>query len=103
MVLPQLLPASRSRLFPPPVAIQNVHTPIAIDVSDSDPVCAPRSFLGNGVNSPLGGWIRGVRLGIAHKPLCSIYKLGFSVVIHVPQQSRFRSNIRDHLMLLPTS
>src|SRR5882757_902133 len=101
VISPGLLVAACGRLLPPSVWIQDVHSPIAVDVANADPMAGSVTFFGHVVNDPGTGGIGGIGLGVAHVAFAGIDELRLSVTIDIPQHGDFTLDCLHYGVFVP--
>src|SRR4051812_31276598 len=102
MIVPRLRVVTATRLLPPSVAVQDIHTAVAIYVTNADAMRAPRAFLRDGMDGPCATRIGGIRLGITDVPFRTVDQFRFAVTVNIAKESGLGLDHRYDLVLLPT-
>src|SRR5580700_1697434 len=103
MISPRLLICAACGMLPPPVGVDDIHSPVAVYIAYSNAVgCAETSF-GNRMNRPRTGRVGGIGLRITDEPFSHIYQCGFAIAIHISHDGNFTLESRHYQVLIPTA
>src|SRR3989442_16015130 len=83
MKSPRCLLASFRRLLPPSIGLQDIHTSVAVDVADAQPMGDQIRSLGNRVDDPRRGRLCGIRFSVGQDSPAPINQLRLPISVDV--------------------
>src|SRR5438105_13969367 len=101
MKLPRFLWRDLSRLFPPTARADNIHAPVAVNISNAHAVRIDAGLFRDLVDDPWRRWIRGIRLRIFQSAVASEKNFRLSVSVDILEQFNFSRRLRDYVITIP--
>src|SRR6185312_6705907 len=92
--------AAACGLFPPAIHVQDIGTPVAVNVTDADAMRASVALLRDMMHNPWPCWIGGVGFRIADVSLAHVHDRGTGTV-DVGEHSDFAGDVGYYLVPLP--